>query len=208
MKNARAEFVNVGDRIDELADEVAGVPFKAEVLVFAGVEEAFPHGGLPKHIVMHERQMVGALRTMLEGNANTAIGGEGGQWLPESDEFRDELFEGLINRVAAVWVYGHFNVRTRKAGHGFHADMSGHFNGAMEYFARAFRLRWMQRVSVESADGGDTDVASFGFRSEIFGGRFPVGVLDANGAFFKAYPFDGTKAKAVGPIQFVWFTAY
>ena len=46
-ENAGAELVDVRDRVDELADEMAGVPFEADALAARGVEESLPHGGLP-----------------------------------------------------------------------------------------------------------------------------------------------------------------
>src|SRR5438874_13310059 len=74
VKNPRAEFVDVLDRINELADEMAGVPFDAQIVRAAVVKEFFPDGGLPQHIVMHDREVIRALRTMLEGDAHTMIG--------------------------------------------------------------------------------------------------------------------------------------
>src|SRR5205814_1968828 len=63
MKNARTEPVNRLHRIDELADQMAGVPFKPEVLVPRRIEEFFPKGRSAKGVRVHHRQMELALRT-------------------------------------------------------------------------------------------------------------------------------------------------
>src|SRR5882762_8389002 len=46
MENARAKLVDVRNRIDELAEQVAGVPLQAEIIAFCFVEQPFPHRGL------------------------------------------------------------------------------------------------------------------------------------------------------------------
>src|SRR4051812_32368753 len=58
VKNARAELVNVRDRIDKLTDEMAGIPFQAEVLALGLVEQSLPHRGLAKHVVVHDWQVI------------------------------------------------------------------------------------------------------------------------------------------------------
>jgi amidase len=51
-------------------------PFDAEIPARRRVKQPLPHRRLAEHVVAHDRQMIGALRTMFEGDANTVIGGE------------------------------------------------------------------------------------------------------------------------------------
>src|SRR4051794_6126968 len=74
VKDARAELVNVRDRIDELTDEMAGIPFQAEVLALGFVEHPLPNRRLPEHVVVHDRQVIRPLRTMFEGDPHRMIG--------------------------------------------------------------------------------------------------------------------------------------
>jgi hypothetical protein len=90
----RAELVDVRHRIDQLTHEVAGVPFQPEVLAVGGVEELFPQARLPEHVVVHDRQMIRALRAMLECNPDAVIGGEFRQRLPKGQQARQVLIEG------------------------------------------------------------------------------------------------------------------
>ena len=70
VKDARAETLEVRDRINKLANQMARVPFQAKVGARSGVEQALPHGRLAQDVVMHQRQMPGPLRTVLEGDAD------------------------------------------------------------------------------------------------------------------------------------------
>src|SRR5439155_13116982 len=83
VKDARAELVDVRHRIDELADQMARIPLQAEVLAFGFIENPFPDVGLAEHVVMHDRQMIRALRAMLESDPHPALGGELRQRLPK-----------------------------------------------------------------------------------------------------------------------------
>src|SRR3989449_309443 len=104
MKNSSTELVDVCDRIDELADQMARVPLDAEVLAPCGVEEPFPHRRLAEHVVVHERQMIRALRAMLEGDAHALVRGERCQRLPKLQQLRQKIFKWLVNHVAAALV--------------------------------------------------------------------------------------------------------
>src|SRR5262245_52786527 len=85
MKNSRAELVNIQNRIDELAKEMACIPFNAEIVAFRFVEKSFPHRRLRKHVVTHNWQMVWSHRTMLEGDAHSFVCGNLRDGLPKLD---------------------------------------------------------------------------------------------------------------------------
>src|SRR2546423_5024721 len=86
MEDTAAEAVNVSDWIDKLADQVAGIPLDPEVLAFGFIEEPFPQGRLPEHIIVHDGKMIGTLRTMLEGNADAQLLRKPGQRLPKTKQ--------------------------------------------------------------------------------------------------------------------------
>ena len=88
MKNARTELVDVRDRIDELADKMARVPFNADILAARFIEQPFPHGWLAENVVVHDGQMIRPLRRVLEGDAHALVGGVFGQRLPEFQQAR------------------------------------------------------------------------------------------------------------------------
>src|SRR5437588_12028232 len=58
MENPGTKSVDVRYRIYELAHQVAGVPFDADVLAPGFVEEPFPHRGLGEHVIAHDRQVI------------------------------------------------------------------------------------------------------------------------------------------------------
>src|SRR5437773_5526387 len=109
MKNARAELVDIGDGIDELADQMAGIPFQSKVLVFGLAEEPLPDGGLAEHVVVHDRQMIRPLRTLLESDSNSAVHSGLREWLPESAELRQIILERFVNWIAATLKEFRFN---------------------------------------------------------------------------------------------------
>src|SRR5208282_3781080 len=76
MENARAKLMDIGDRINELADQMTCVPLNAQVLVFRFVEQPFPHRWLREHVESHDRQMITRHRTMLESNAHSLVRGD------------------------------------------------------------------------------------------------------------------------------------
>src|SRR5256885_1123607 len=79
----RAELAEVRDRINELANQMAGVPFDADIFTFRRVEKPLPHRGLAENVVVHNRQVIRALGTMLEGDAHPFVSGEVCQRLPK-----------------------------------------------------------------------------------------------------------------------------
>src|ERR1043165_2965431 len=109
MKNAFAEFAEVLERIDHLADQMRRVPFDAEIVVTRQSEKFIPNGGLAKNIPMRDRQMPRALRTMFESDAHAAIAGALGERFPKLGCLRQKFFRRRINRSAAALVEGRFN---------------------------------------------------------------------------------------------------
>src|SRR5206468_4160178 len=91
VKNPRAELLNVRDGIDELTHEVAGVPLDTDVFTARSIEEPLPHGRLAEHVIIHDRQVIGTLRAMLEAYPQAAVRGGFGQRFPERNELRDEI---------------------------------------------------------------------------------------------------------------------
>src|SRR5437667_12615263 len=83
VKDPLAKFVDVRDRVDELADQMARIPFQAEVLAWAFIKQPFPERGLPEHVVMHNREVIWPLRAMLESNPDSALLREFRQRFPE-----------------------------------------------------------------------------------------------------------------------------
>src|SRR5712671_5152265 len=76
VKNPWAELAKVRDRINELANQMAGVPFDANIITFCRVEKPIPHRGLAENVVVHDRQVISALGTMFEGDAHAFVSGE------------------------------------------------------------------------------------------------------------------------------------
>src|ERR1051326_8969618 len=101
MENARPEFLNVDDRINELAKEMAGVPFDANVFAFGLIEEALPHGGLREHVVTHDRKMIRPHWAMFESDAHGFVGGHFGDRLPKLKQSGKEIFERFIDRIVS-----------------------------------------------------------------------------------------------------------
>src|SRR6266446_3663570 len=114
MKNPRAELVNVRHRINELANQMAGVPLKAEVFAGRLVEEPFPHRGLGQHIVAHDGEMIWTHRAMLESEAHALVRREFGDRLPKLQQPRQKVLEGFIDGIVALRVGLQFNHRARK----------------------------------------------------------------------------------------------
>src|SRR6266478_1823412 len=114
MKNAWAELMNVRHRIDELADQMAGVPFDAEVLAFRFIKEPLPHCRLCQHVEAHDRQMVGRHGAMFESNSHPFVGGHSSDGFPKCEQLRHEILEWLINRVISFWMPFEFDYRPGK----------------------------------------------------------------------------------------------
>src|SRR3954464_40009 len=68
VEDARAEFAYVLKGIDELADEVGGVPFDADVVEGDGFEDFGPEGGLAGHVPVGDGLVPWSLGAMLEGD--------------------------------------------------------------------------------------------------------------------------------------------
>ena len=113
-ENAGAELVDVRDRVDELADEMAGVPFEADVLAARGVEESLPHGGLARTYCNSSTEG----DTPLAGNArkqpHATVGGGLRDRFPERQHLGHEIFGG-INRMAAAFINGAFQSPRRES---------------------------------------------------------------------------------------------
>src|SRR5690348_14290406 len=73
VKNARAESPDVFNRINELADQMARVPFDADIFGFDGIENTFPNRGLAEHVIAVDQQMPRALRTIFKGDTHAAV---------------------------------------------------------------------------------------------------------------------------------------
>lgn len=201
VKNARAEFAQVGHRINELAEQVAGIPLQSDVFAFALVEKAFPEGGLAHHVVVHDGLMPGPLRAILKGQAHAKPSGQPGQRLPKSEQLGQIILERFIDRVAPARVGFHFHHGAGKPRNGFDADLRGDFNGALKNGARPIRLARIERVLVKGADGGNADAAGAGLGGELCGKGFPIGVGRRGGTFRKAHPLGGTETEPLHPIQ-------
>src|SRR2546426_2083410 len=163
VKDARAELVDIRHRIDELADQMARIPLQAKVLAFGFIENPFPDGGLAEHVVVHDRQMIRALRAMLESDPHPALGGELRQRLPKCQELRQIILERLVNRVAAALEKLRFNHGARKARYGRDSDMRRHFDGSLKDLAREVGLPRVERILVERANGRNAKAALPGF---------------------------------------------
>ena len=207
VENAGAELMDISDGINELADQMAGVPFDAYVLAAGGVEEALPHGGLSQHVVIHERQVIGALRAMLEGDAKAALGRGFGDRFPKCEQLRDEILERLVNRMAATLIDPGFDHRAGKAADVFYAQVRRDFDGALPCGACEFRLARIERVAVIHTDCGNTDAESFGLRCELLGEGLPFGIIDSARAGVEAHPFDGAQAEPLRPFELGHFAA-
>jgi len=203
MKNARAEGANVCDGIDELADEVGGVPFQAEIVAFSLVEEALPDCGLAHGVVVHEGEMPAALGTVFEGDADVAIGGVAGQRLPKGEQLGQEILEGLVKRISAALVHFQLDHRAGKTRDGPDADVRGDVDGALEDSAGGFGLFRIQRIAVEGADGGDADAAGASVGGELLREGFPIGMWRGGWGLGKAHPLHGAEAQFLDPVQFI-----
>src|SRR4051812_22744630 len=118
VKDPGPKFLDIRDRIDELADEVAGIPFQPNVCLLGGIEETLPHRRLAKHIIIHYRQVVWALGALFEREPHAVVGGILRHWFPECHELGDEILERFVNGIATVGVDLRFNMRPRKTRHG------------------------------------------------------------------------------------------
>src|SRR5437867_4915797 len=146
MKDPRAELVNVSDRIDQLADEMAGVPFHAEILTVAFIEEPLPHRRLRQHIEAHDRQVIRRHRTMLEGDADAFIGGNFCDRLPKLEQARQKILEGLIDWVLSFGMGFKFDHGAGKTSDGLDAQTRRDVDRSLENTARILALRWIERV--------------------------------------------------------------
>ena len=111
MEDAFAVFADVLEGVDELADEVAGVPFDADVVEADGVEELIPQGGLAGDIPVGDGLMPRALRAMFESDANAGVPGALGDRPPEFGGGRNGFFGEGVNGTAAAFVYCGVNER-------------------------------------------------------------------------------------------------
>src|SRR6188472_670006 len=101
VKNARAESPDVFNGIDELADQVARVPFDADVFGFDRVENAFPNRGLGEHVVAVDGQMPRALRTVFKGDAHTVVGSVLRERKPKGKKLREIILKRFANGISA-----------------------------------------------------------------------------------------------------------
>ena len=174
MENPGAEFVNVQDGIDELAKQMARVPFNPEVFTFAFVEETFPHRRLREHVVAHDREVVRAHGTMFERNPDAFVDGGFGDRFPKLEKSGQKLLEWFVNRVVAFRMLFELDHSAGKAGDRFHANPSSDLDGVKKHRARVVGLPRVQRVFVKSAYGGYADVTLAGSSSEVISKTLPV----------------------------------
>src|SRR2546423_9152040 len=138
------------------------IPIQTDVLALAFREDPIPNRGLPKHIEMHDREVIGALWTMLETNPHPHVGREARQRFPKSEELRHIILERLVNRIATPFEQFRFNDRARETRNRFDPDLRGHFDGPPKNIPRKSGLPGIERVLVERADGGDAQTARLG----------------------------------------------
>jgi len=89
-----AKLVNVRDRVNELAEQMAGIPFQAEIgAFFRFVEQALPHGRLASML----KPMTGGDRPMgqCQGDADAALRANRAKRLPEFQQARRNCSKGL-----------------------------------------------------------------------------------------------------------------
>jgi len=172
-----AVFADVLKRIDELADEVGGVPFDADVIEGDGVEEGVPKGGLAGDVPVSDGQMPWALRAMFESDADPGVASALGDGAPEFGGGRNGLFGEGINGAAAALVDGCVNERPNECANGFDFQEFGDFDSAQYDAAGGVDLFWVQGVSIPGGDGADAEVAFFCFFAERGGGGFPIGIF-------------------------------
>src|SRR6266850_4999224 len=133
---------------------MTGVPLDADILDFGFVEKSFPNRGLPEHVVVHDRQVIRTLRTMLEREANPVLGGKSGNRVPERNQLGDELLERLVNRLPAALVDFSFDHCAGKPGDGLDADMRGNFDRSIKCRACELALLGVERIAVKRANRG------------------------------------------------------
>src|SRR5690242_13536248 len=119
---------------------MARIPLQAQVLAFAFVEEGFPEGGLPKHIVMHDGKMIRPLGAVLKGNAHSALRGQPRHRLPKAEQLRQEILERSVNRISAALEEFRFDDRAGKTGDCSNTDMRRDLDGPLENGPRKISL--------------------------------------------------------------------
>src|SRR3954464_14478848 len=145
--------MDVGYRIDELAEQMACIPFNADILVLAFVEEPLPDRRLPQHVVVHDRQMKRPLGAMLESQSHSSLGRELRNRFPKRNQLRNELVERLIDRIAAALMCFHLYHGSGKPGDRPYSDMRRDLDGPLKGRSRELALFRIERISVKGADG-------------------------------------------------------
>src|SRR6266576_6567979 len=97
VEDLGAEFVNILDRVNKLANEMAGIPLDTEIRALGFVEEPFPHRWLSQHVVAHNRQMIRRHRAMLECDSHSFVGGDSGNRFPKLQQPPQEVFERFVH---------------------------------------------------------------------------------------------------------------
>src|SRR5687768_8644061 len=123
--------------------------------------------------------MIGALRAMLESNAQTAVGGSFGERLPKRQQLRDEILKRLVNGMTTAFIDVGFDHRAWKATDIFDAKMRRNLKCPQPRRARELCLARIERIAVIDADRGDPDVQGLGFSRELLGEGLPLGMVDA-----------------------------
>ncbi len=84
VEDAAAEPIDRSDRIDELANQMTGIKFQADVMHFGRVKKPLPHGRLREHVVAHDRQVERGLRAVFESDATSLFSGKPRDRFPKS----------------------------------------------------------------------------------------------------------------------------
>jgi len=195
-----AKLVNVRDRVNELAEQMAGIPFQAEIGAFRFVEQALPHGRLGEHVEAHDGQVNGPMgqcskaMRMPRSAANRASGSR----IPAGAA---EIVQKVCKPGFRPWDSFSSSMTAPGNPATVFTPMCVATSMARRNAARAKSLcRGVERVFIKRADGRNAQVAGPGLAGELFGEGSPVFVLRSGGTGFKAVPFDGAEAVLGGPI--------
>src|SRR5439155_1240399 len=112
--------------------------------------------------------------TMFESDAHAFAGCDLSDRLPKFQQPWQKILEWFIDWVFPFRMGFQFDHRARKTGHGAHPDVRGDLDSAKEHRPREIALGRIEGVLIKGADGGDAEVARFGFSGELLGEGAPV----------------------------------